>query len=305
MTPSNIQTLPQAPRRALLSRCSSSVLALSLSSVVALKSSAQDEQPVLSTVPGQMDSIEQLFSSGGSTEIIEDGSRQGAVGGGDSKASDKGDAEAALNNDEPETLAELVSLSALKDIAVIQKRFQPKTKRFEFFGGLNGILNDKFFSTFGASGRVGYALSERFAIEAIGILFTTTEKQVTSDLRDRRGVFTRSFVTPLSFYGLDFKWTPIYGKMGFVTENITPFDMYFSSGLGMTGTNQDESVPTFHIGTGQAFALSKGMSFRWDLSWIFYSATSRVSAASQTESTYNNLFITIGMSFLFPEASYR
>ena len=73
----------------------------------------------------------------------------------------------------------------------------------------------------------------------------------------------------------------------------------------MTGTNQGESEPTVHLGTGQSFALSKGMSLRWDLSWIFYNAVSRVSSSAQTESTYNNLFITVGMSFLFPEASYR
>lgn len=212
--------------------------------------------------------------------------------------------EAADKAVEVKELSDLGKLSAFKDIAVIQKRYLPKTGRFEFFGGGAVVLNDVFFMSLALSGRVGYYFQERYGIEFVAMMFNTIERQVTTDLREQRGVSAKSFITPENYFGLDFKWTPIYGKMSWINRKITPFDLYFSGGGGMTSTNQGSSVPTIHLGTGQVFALSKSMAFRWDFSWNFFSAKSEV-AGTDAESTYNNLMITLGMSFFFPEASYR
>ena len=169
---------------------------------------------------------------------------------------------------------------------------------------MGGILNDKFFVGLGATGRLNYSLNERYAIELIGMVIATGEKSVTRDLREKRGVLTTNFVSPQSFYGADFKWTPLYGKMTFLNRKITPFDLYFSGGGGITNTNQGGSEPTVHFGTGQLFALSKSAAVRWDFSWNFYNAKSGVAGAQQN-ATYNNLFLTVGASFFFPEATYR
>jgi outer membrane beta-barrel protein len=250
---------------------------------------AQDDEPPPPPAGEEqnMDAIEQLFTKEEETLVIDD-------------------SKSAPPKDEKEIkgVADLATLSEFKDVAIIQKRFLPKTKRFEAYGGVNGILNDKFFSSFGLNARLGYSFSERYGIELVTFLLTTTERQVTSDLRDRRGVTTTNFVTPKSYYGLDFKWTPVYGKMTWLNKRITPFDLYFSGGMGMTNTNQGRSEPTFHLGTGQIFAITKSSAFRWDFSWNFYSATSGVTGATQSGS-YNNLLITLGASFFFPEATYR
>lgn len=201
-------------------------------------------------------------------------------------------------------ITDLVQLAPFKDVAVIQKRFLPKTGRFEFFGGPTVVLNDAFFLNFGLNARLAYYFRERYGIEFVGMYLTTSERQVTTDLREKRGVTTTSIVTPKNYMGLDFKWTPIYGKMTWMNKKITPFDLYFSGGGGMTGTNQGSSEPTVHLGTGQIFAISKSMAFRWDFSWNFYNAKSSVTSSSSS-SLYNNLFITVGMSFFFPEATYR
>lgn len=201
-------------------------------------------------------------------------------------------------------LSDLVKLSPFEDVAVIQKRYLPKTQRFELFAGPTAVVNDAFFMSVGLMGRAGYYFSERYGIEANAWMLTTSDKQVTSDLRDKRGVGTQSLITAESYYGVDFKWTPIYGKMTWRNKTITPFDLYFSAGGGVTGTNQGGTAPTLHIGTGQVFALSKGMAFRWDFSWNFFQATSTV-AAREESSMYNNLFLTVGMSWFFPEATYR
>lgn len=251
--------------------------------------------PGVSSVPGEMDAIEQLFVGDGqpNEEVIDDGQK---VKAGPTMSTKQGEVQM-------KDVSDLTSLSEFKDIAVIQKRFLPKTGRFEGFGGVNGILNDKFFVSFGLSGRLAYFFNERWAVEGLGMIFATGEKSVTQDLR-KRGIVTTNFVSPVSYYGVDVKWTPIYGKMSFVNQKITPFDLYFSAGGGMTNTNQGGSEPTIHIGTGQIFAITKSAAIRWDFSWNFYSASSGVAGAKQN-STYNNLFITVGASFFFPEATYR
>lgn len=245
-------------------------------------SRAQDAEP---TEIGSGDDIESLYSK-------EESSSQPVA------------AESAVEKADIKDVSDLVQLAPFSDVAVIQRRYLPKTGRFEFFIGPAAVLNDPFFNNFGVSGRAAYYFRERYGIEFVGMYLTTAERQVTTDLREKRGVTTKSLVTPKSYMGLDFKWTPIYGKMTWLNRRITPFDLYFSLGGGMTATNQDSSEPTVHFGTGQVFALSKSMAFRWDFTWNFYQAKSSVST-SASASTYNNLFITLGMSFFFPEATYR
>lgn len=250
-------------------------------------------EEVMSSVPGEMDAIEQLYAEDPgrrSTEVIDDGKQKPIS--------------APKTETEIKGVSDLSSLSEFKDIAVIQKRFLPKTQRFEAFGGLNGILNDKFFSSIGLNGRLGYSFTERLGIELLVMILATGERDVTKNLRERRGVKTTNFVSPQNYYGVDFRWTPLYGKMGFMNQKITTFDLYFSAGAGMTNTNQGGSEPTIHLGTGQIFAITKSAAFRWDFSWNFYNARSGVAGASQN-SLYNNLFLTIGASFFFPEATYR
>ncbi|MDZ4083016.1 MAG: outer membrane beta-barrel domain-containing protein [Bdellovibrionales bacterium] len=254
-----------------------------------------DVQPdeVMSSVPGEMDAIEQLYAEDPgkrTTEIIEDGKQKPIT--------------APKSDTDIKGVSDLSSLSEFKDIAVIQKRFLPKTQRFEGFGGLNGILNDKFFSSIGFNGRLGYHFTERLGIELLVMLLATGERDVTKNLRERRGVVTTNFVSPQNYYGADIRWTPVYGKMSFLNNKITTFDLYFSAGAGITNTNQGGSEPTIHLGTGQVFAITKSAAFRWDFSWNFYNAKSGVAGAQQN-SLYNNLFLTLGASFFFPEATYR
>ncbi len=206
--------------------------------------------------------------------------------------------------EEPRGPTDLGKLEPFSDIAVIQKRFLPLTKRYEGYIAPSMIMNDAFFMSFGANARLAYYLSERWGAEGVFTYLMTSQRQVTTDLREKRNVDTKSFVTPTMYYGLDLKWTPIYGKMTWRNKKITPFDLYFSLGFGMTGTNQGTSEPTLHLGTGQLFAISKSSAWRWDFSWNAFTAESSVDR-SLGRSLYHNLFLNIGWSFLFPEATYR
>lgn len=196
-------------------------------------------------------------------------------------------------------LSDLTLLAPFKETSVIQKRFLPKTGRTQLFGGLGVITNDPFFTTVSAVGKASYFFNETWGTEFNYFANSTSERQATAELRDNL-VTTESLIQTKSFLGIDAVWVPIYGKMTWFDDKIIPFDLYFSMGYGTTQT-QAESVGTIHLATGQIFAITKGMAFRWDFSWNFFSARS----IDNQVGNFNNLFLTVGMSFFFPEARYR
>jgi outer membrane beta-barrel protein len=214
--------------------------------------------------------------------------------------------EKKIEDEKIEKFEDLVKLSSFSEVSVIQKRFLPKTKRFQAFAGLNYLTNDPWYWGMGVSGKFGYFFTEAWGIEASGSVFSTSEKQAIKDLRDSHAVSTSSLVTSKSFLGLDCVWTPVYGKLGLNNRKIIPFDMYFAAGFGNSGTSDSKSAATLHLGTGQIFALSKSMGVRWDFSWNRYSATVKDdTTGNSSSSTFDNLLLTLGVSFFFPEAKYR
>ncbi len=202
-------------------------------------------------------------------------------------------------------LSQLAKLSSFSDVAVIQRRFLPKTGRFEISGhGLAG-LNNPYFTTLGLGVTTAYYFQEKYAIELQYLKMTSSAKDVTKDLRDKRSVSTATLVTPKSYVGGAFKWNPIYGKMTFLNQKIVPFDMSFSIGGGVTQTDQNQSAGTVHLGAAQVFAMSKAWAFRWDVMWNYYQAQVTQTNGTKSQDNHSDLMLCLGVSFYFPEANYR
>lgn len=212
---------------------------------------------------------------------------------------------------DPESLSDLGKLQPFSEVSVIQRRFLPKTERFQVYLGFTAISNDPWFWGVGGAGRLGYHFTESLALEMNFAFLSSSEKDAVRDLRNNNAVKTDSIISAQSYVGADLVWSPIYGKMSLFNRRIVPFDMYFSIGGGQAGiTNAKQSSATaFHVGGGQVFAMSKSVGLRWDLSWNFYNATPNpapgATGTPPGESQFNNLLLTIGASFFFPEAKYR
>lgn len=194
----------------------------------------------------------------------------------------------------------LGQLAPFSEVSVLQKRFLPKTGRFQLFGGLTMITNDPFFNVIGGVGKAGYFFTESLGLELNYFALSTGEAKATKELKEIQGVQTDNLVLTKSFLALDLVFVPIYGKMTWFNEKIVPFDLYFSVGGGTTKT-QSEDAGTLHLAAGQIFALTKSTGVRWDFSWNFFNAT----GVDGNKGSYNNLFVTVGWSWFFPEAQYR
>lgn len=206
-----------------------------------------------------------------------------------------------------ENFSGLGRLAPFSEVSVLQRRFQPKSGRFQFFAGLSNIVNDPWFMGIGADLKFGYHFTEAWSVELDALGLSSSERQTIKDLFVEHGVQASSIITTKGYYGVHLNWTPIYGKMGMFDDRIIPFDMYFSAGGGSTQVENGTGGTTLHLGTGQIFAISKGMGFRWDFTWNAFTATPNTAPGGvpQSAQSFNNLMLTLGLSFFFPEVSYR
>lgn len=203
------------------------------------------------------------------------------------------------------TLSDLGNLAPFSDIAVIQRRFLPKTNRFELslLGFTN--LNNPFFNNLGVTAKGAYFFNEKWGFELVYKAISASRRQVTDDLQKNQSIDTASLVSAKSFMGAAIDWNPIYGKVSFLNKSIVPFDFTFHAGFGTTKTDQNQQEPTIYLGTSQVFALSKDWAFRWDIDWNFYNARAKDSTGVAKTVSQSDLFLGVGVSFYFPDAGYR
>lgn len=207
----------------------------------------------------------------------------------------------SIKDERIETFSDLGKLAQFSEVSVIQKRYLPKTGRFQAFAGATYSTNDPWFLGLGLSAKLGYFLTEAWGLEIAYTALSNSEKSSVQDLRSNNGVTTSSLITPKSYLGGDLVWTPVYGKMSLGNRKIVPFDMYFSIGAGSTSTADSQNASTMRLATGQIYAITKGMGFRWDFGWNRYSAKS----IDNAQTAFDNFLLTMGISFFFPEAKYR
>ena len=185
----------------------------------------------------------------------------------------------------PQAPSDLGTLIPYEDIAVIQRRYLPKSGRFEVGPNLGIVLNNAFYllSSYGLT--MGYNFTEHWGVEASVGYVHNSLKKVTEDLASKR-VSVDSITYPAYFYDVSVKYSPAYGKLGFFKSKILPFDMYFSLGFGQNFLDQILNVEedltvrnqkiaginpiNLKLGGGMVFALGKNMAFKWDASWRFY-----------------------------------
>lgn len=203
-----------------------------------------------------------------------------------------------------DNLTDLARLQTFQDIAVIQRRFLPKTNRLEISGVGFSNLNNPFFNNLGFGLKLAYHFTEAWGVEGVGNWYGVAARQVTKDL-EKAGVSTANVVTAKGFMGGAIRWSPIYGKISLLNKSIVPFDLGFSGGFGMTRTAESSGEPTVYLGTNQIFAISKSIAFRWDLMWNLYQASVTDGNGVKSEVSHNDLFLGVGVSWYIPGAGYR
>lgn len=201
-------------------------------------------------------------------------------------------------------VSDLRQLEPFGDIAVIQPRYQPKSKRFQLNAGGSAILNDPWFNHFGLSMRASYHFTELLGIELASDIFSGSRSNAAKDLADNLAIQTSSLVQAKNYLGVHAYLAPIYGKMSLMNARIVPFDVFFTLGAGQTAIDgaKNQSAMTYHIGAGQIFAFSRNASFRWDIRVNMFEAQSLINS---NKTSTQNVLMALGFSYFFPEVNLR
>lgn len=219
----------------------------------------------------------------------------------DSSSTTRTSPSAQTNSNSEMTTEDLSRLTDFKQVSVIQKRYLPRTGRFQAYVGPSMTLNDPWFNVMGASLKLGYNFSETWGIEGNYSFMSTDKTMALKELSKENNITTENFVYVKNYYTLGVNWTPLYGKMTWLNEKIVYYDIYFNAAFGGTEIQTGDVQDTLSLSTGQIFSITKAYAFRWDLSWNFFDAKQ----VDTSQGTYNNVIISAGFSFFFPEAIYR
>ena len=221
------------------------------------------------------------------------------------------------------SLSDLQALTPYESVAVIQKRYLPKTLRGELNISVFSVINNTFFYLGGVSARAGFFLREDhgFGLEGFGLL-PPINKIVTKEMIGPPNHILPYTTVISQFYGgAYYKWSPVFGKFAVLNNKIIYFDMYISLGAGMSHvvdglddeTQQllDEGsalrklsktfFPTGSVSVGQVFAFNQEWAFNWELKWLY----TVIQYQDGDPYTPVDIGFSLGVNYYFPEAGYR
>lgn len=201
-------------------------------------------------------------------------------------------------------------------IKTIQRKNFLKLGRLEFSPHAATVVNDPFLNRYIVGAGLGYHLTEIFAIEGnfdfAPDLGEGDWKPLTQQLVEENSVSPD--ISKLTLAGsLTFQYSPIYGKVAVIGNNIILFDIYGAFGVGMAQTNDDLDAlqgegnerseatqtqwhPTTNMGGGLRIIFGENIAARLEARSVVYIET----VNATTLEMKNNLILQASAAFFFP-----
>lgn len=198
-----------------------------------------------------------------------------------------------------------------KKIYVVQNRKYTKARRFEVVLDAGIGVGEPYRSRTAFIPRGVLYFNEHWGIEGLAGFMSNAEnddfnnlKQVSSTIPSVRDV--------QQFAGGSIVWLPFYGKLN-TFNRLFYFDWYLSLGLNQVKSEidlntsstgaprvQEDSYFGVHWGSGMKFFVTKNFGVRLDYLALYYKAPIALRGVIDTvEDTFDNHFLTMGLSFTF------
>ena len=201
-------------------------------------------------------------------------------------------------------------------IKTIQRTNFLKLGRLEFSPHAAFVANDPFLNRYIVGAGLGYHITEVFAVEGnfdfAPDLGDGDWKPLTTQLVEENSVSPD--ISKLTLAGnLTFQYSPIYGKLAVVGNNIILFDLYGAFGMGLVQTSDDLEAlqatddpraqatenqwhPTTNFGGGLRIIFGENIAARIEGRSLVYIET----VNSTTLEMKNNLILQASAAFFFP-----
>jgi len=153
-------------------------------------------------------------------------------------------------------------------------------------------------------GHLNYHFLEKHGLELSGYYTVTFSRGVANDMRKIGINVAEELPIARGFFGLAYKWMPVYGKIAFYNRQVLAFDTFFNFGGGFSGVKAEGKPvrwePAVTAGIGQVFAITRDLGLRWDLRWHM-----TVRTRTSFVSILHDTLFSIGLSYYYPSAGRR
>ena len=219
-------------------------------------------------------------------------------------------------------------------VYVVQRKAFLRTGKLELTPMFSTSFSDQFVQTLGVSGSLSWHLSEVFALELFGGYLAPSESELTQEINriSRLQPEFAKLTQLLWAAGVGVQWSPIYGKIRLFNKSLGNFAFYLGLGGGIGQTRvqctQGERLDPQQFGDAfcprpggneivyepevTRFVASVSGGARVDIrnwlaikvelrDYVFATRTYRPDSddATLTDTIKNNLFLQMGLSFLF------
>ncbi len=184
-------------------------------------------------------------------------------------------------------------------IKSIQRKDFLKRHRWELTPTLTMSLNDAFYQKVGGGAAVAFHPADNLGIEVQGIYVGTVQTDMVGYYQQANQALPK--VSNLSFYAMgNLLWSPLYGKLAFVTDDIVHFDAYLIAGFGMA---QTETGPKFatNFGLGLRYFLTSWLVVKIEVRDLIYTETFMLDTKrTEFSDIQNHVMFAVGVSFFLP-----
>ncbi|MCC7074585.1 MAG: outer membrane beta-barrel domain-containing protein [Deltaproteobacteria bacterium] len=181
-------------------------------------------------------------------------------------------------------------------IRAVSRRVFLKRQRFELVPLFGFTTNDPLNRAWSFGGRASWHFNEELAIDVGG---GGGFNQQLQDLRILNPDEDAPFPTgqpQIGYADAGVTFSPFYGKLALMAEQVAHFDGFISGGLGAVFTETGSIVnPAFEIGLGTRVFLSRWLTLRADLRNYTYTAD-----VGGKLTFPNSLIVSIGAGIHFP-----
>lgn len=186
-------------------------------------------------------------------------------------------------------------------VKAVQRKHFLKRRRLEVVPTFAMSLNDAFYSKVGGGIALNYHLVDSLALslhyEKFGIV---QSESVRIAKRELQSLLLSSKLDWTA--GVDFMWTPIYGKLAWF-NTIVHYDLFLITGVGAAWSQTsgdpvgDGAHPAVNVGVGQRFSLSDWMAFEFWVKQLLYADRPQDRQISEIQKV---LTLNVGLSFWIP-----
>jgi len=190
-------------------------------------------------------------------------------------------------------------------IRAVSRRVFLKRQRFEVAPNVGFTTNDALERDWSVGGRASYHFNEEFALDFGG--GGTVYQQQLEDVRVLQGGIVDcngapagaacvNIVKQLGYADAGVTFSPFYGKLALLAEEVVHFDGFISGGLGANFDNSSEVVhPAIEVGVGTRVFLAHWLTMRADLRNYVYP-----SGSGSALTFPNSLILTFGVGIHLP-----